>query len=104
MLTNDEVHDIDPEVDIVIDKDDPDSFFFIFKSGPNKGVAFVYDKVNIIPNTEQTESTTASHYVEFNFFIIENTFGAVIDEDFQVRVGDLLVKMIDRLVEKSEAA
>jgi len=99
-LTSEEVRHLDPEIDIIKDTDDPDRFCFICKSGPYKGVAYTYMEVRIVDNEDTEDESEPSHYVEFNFIALENPTDMPLDENFQNKVGNLLVKMIEKLAEK----
>lgn len=101
MLTSEEVQHLDPDVDIIVDNDDPDSFFFIMKAGPYKGIAYAYDNVKITPPDEEDPPVdTATHELSFNFFFVENPDNIVPDENFETKIGDLLVKMIHAITDK----
>lgn len=104
-LTSEDVQSLDPEVDIIIDKDDPESFCFVCKVGPYKGVAWIYINVQIIPPENLPDSESKEyHQLQFNYVEVENPNNVELGDDFQEKAGDLLVKMVTLLAEKHPPA
>lgn len=105
-LTEEEVHALDPEIDIVFDKDD-DTFFFIFKAGQYKGLAYTYVDVDIIPEKDGIPAE-----VQFGYAVLEAPTDAMLGtaqlgdqgDHFNNQIGSLLVAMIELIAEKNKAA